>query len=211
MLSTLGSNLLQNFGKIKSSDSWHVGRTQIKFQDAVGTFDEQNDVQPQEPPSSLSPSRPSHLSLPNTSCPPAFLFWITFEFSASHSPHDAPSQLDSLCPSFHRRDESHRHLYILRSNDRVCALHLLHLPVPFAASTRIFQKSSTQVKCAVLPLSKNVVFEDIVKEAGTLLGRAGPINREDNSGPRIGRIAFEGDQGFPNKGWQKHGLIVACP
>lgn len=50
------------------------------------------------------------------------------------------------------------------------------------------------VKCAVLPLSKNVVFEDMVKEVGRLLGRAGLINRVDDSGPSIGRRYARADE-----------------
>lgn len=54
--------------------------------------------------------------------------------------------------------------------------------------------SMAPVKCAVLPLSKNALFEDMVKEVGQLLGRAGLINRVDDSGQSIGRRYARADE-----------------
>lgn len=50
------------------------------------------------------------------------------------------------------------------------------------------------VKCAVLPLSKNTIFERMVREVGVLLGKAGLINRVDDSGQSIGRRYARADE-----------------
>lgn len=50
------------------------------------------------------------------------------------------------------------------------------------------------VKCTVLPLSKNAVFEDMIREIGNLFGKAGLINRVDDSGSSIGRRYARADE-----------------
>lgn len=50
------------------------------------------------------------------------------------------------------------------------------------------------VKCAVLPLSKNKLFEDMLEEIGKKLGKKGLIYRVDDSGISIGRRYARADE-----------------
>lgn len=50
------------------------------------------------------------------------------------------------------------------------------------------------VKCCVLPLSKNVVFEQLVAEVRQKLSAAGLVNRVDDSGSSIGRRYARADE-----------------
>lgn len=50
------------------------------------------------------------------------------------------------------------------------------------------------VKCAVLPLSKNEVFNDMLRQVGSALGKAGLIHRVDESGQSIGRRYARADE-----------------
>eukprot|EP00177_Eucheuma_denticulatum_P001841 GFKZ01003286.1.p1 GENE.GFKZ01003286.1~~GFKZ01003286.1.p1 ORF type:complete len:687 (-),score=120.26 GFKZ01003286.1:257-2317(-) len=50
------------------------------------------------------------------------------------------------------------------------------------------------VKCAILPLSKNSAFEKMLEEIGLLCGKAGLINRVDDSGVSIGKRYSRADE-----------------
>lgn len=50
------------------------------------------------------------------------------------------------------------------------------------------------VKCAILPLSKNSAFEKMIEEIGLLCGKAGLINRVDDSGVSIGKRYSRADE-----------------
>lgn len=50
------------------------------------------------------------------------------------------------------------------------------------------------VKCVVLPLSKNVVFDEMLRQVGSGLSRAGLMNRVDDSGQSIGRRYARSDE-----------------